>query len=258
MTSTFSAGSPSRRRPLPVPAVALALAAALLAPAAQADEAQIRKNLPARLAKLPPIDEVTKTPIPGLYEVRMGSDLLYTDEAGDHLIEGNLIDIRSRRNLTEARLEALTGFDFTKLPFDDAVVWKSGTGVRRMVVFADPNCGYCKRLETDLRKLKNVTVHTFLIPVLGPDSDRKARDIWCAKDRTATWTNWMIGGQTPPKSDPKCDTAAIERNMALSRQHRVNGTPALVFADNTRVAGAIGLDEIEKRLTASAAGPAKP
>ena len=230
---------------------ALAGLSLLASPLAMADEAQIRKNLPERFTKFPPIDEVTKTPIPGIYEVRMGSEVLYTDEQGDYVIEGQVVDTRTRRNLTEARIDALSAFEFTKLPFKDAIVWKAGTGARRMAVFADPNCGYCKRLEADLRKLKNVTIYTFLIPVLGPDSVDKSRDIWCAKDRTGTWLNWMLGGQAPGKAEAKCDSGAVDRNIALGRKHRVNGTPSLVFVDNSRVSGAIGLEDLEKQLAAS-------
>lgn len=236
-------------RCLPPVACSLMLASA----PAFADEAAIRKNLAERYAKFPAIDEVTKTSIPGIYELRLGSEVLYTDEEANHLIEGHLIDTRARRNLTESRLDRLSAFDFDKLPFKDAFVWKSGTGARRMAVFADPNCGYCKHLEADLRKLKNVTIYTFLIPVLGPDSAQKSNDIWCARDRTATWLGWMLQGQAIPRADAKCDSSAIDRNLALSRKHRVNGTPALVFSDNSRVSGAIGVDDIEKQLAAASA-----
>lgn len=216
-----------------------------------ADEAAIRKNLPERLGNLPPIEEVTKTEIPGLYEVRLGgSEIIYSDEQGSFVIEGNLIDTRSRKDLTKARQDKLTAFEFDKLPMKDAIVWKNGTGARKLVVFSDPNCGYCKRLEVDLQKLKNVTVYTFLIPVLGPDSGEKSKNIWCSKDQAKAWLGWMLEGKLPVRSMGVCETP-LDRNMALSRKHRVNGTPALVFPDNTRVAGAIGADEIEKRLVAS-------
>lgn len=221
---------------------------------AAADEASIRKNVSERFPKLPAIDEVSKTPVPGIYELRMGSDVMYSDEDGSHLIEGQLIDTKARRNLTEARLDRLSAFDFDKLPFKDAFVWKSGTGARRMAVFSDPNCSYCKRLEADLRKLKNVTIYTFLIPVLGDDSAKKSSAIWCAKDRTGTWLGWMLQDQPIPPAGARCDSSAVDRNLALSRKHRVNGTPVLVFSDNSRVAGAIGADDIEKQLTAAAAG----
>ena len=235
----------------------LALVAGIsLAPAALADEAAIRKNLPERLSNLPPIDEVSKTPIPGVYEVRIGGELLYTDENGNHLIQGSMIDTRTRTNLTEARLNKLNAVDFAQLPLKDAIVWKNGTGARKMAVFADPNCGYCKRFEADLQKVKNVTVYTFLLPVLGGDSPQKSENIWCAKDQAKAWLSWMLENKTPVKNMGACSTP-IERNLAFASKYRINGTPAIIFADGTRVPGAINAEQIEKQLVASAAA-AKP
>ena len=237
--------SMSRLRP------AAGLAALLLClNAAVADEAAIRKTIAERLPDFPKIDEVTKTPIPGLYEVRMGTEVIYSDELGNHLIEGSLIDTRTKGNLTEARVAKLTAIDFASLPLKDAMVWKTGTGARRIAVFADPNCGYCKKFERDLQQVKDVTVYTFLIPILGGDSPEKSANIWCAKDRTATWRDWMIEGKAPPRSMGACETP-MARNLALSRKHKVNGTPAIVFEDGTRVPGAMGAEAMEKQLLAS-------
>jgi thiol:disulfide interchange protein DsbC len=220
--------------------------------AALAQEAVIRKNIAARLPDFPTIDEVTKTPIPGLYELRMGNDVIYSDEQGNHLIEGHVIDTRSRVNLTEARLNKLSAIDFASLPLKDAMVWKTGTGARRIAVFADPNCGYCKKFERDLQQVKDVTVYTFLIPILGGDSPEKSTNIWCAKDNTRAWREWMIDGKAPPRSMGACETP-MARNLALSRKHKVNGTPAIVFEDGTRVPGAMGAEALEKQLVASRA-----
>lgn len=229
----------------------LALAAAALASSAFADEAAIRKNLAERLPQFPQIDEVSKTPIPGVYEIRIGTDVLYADEQGNHLIEGHLIDTRSKTNLTEARVAKLTAIDFASLPLKDAIVWKQGSGARKIAVFADPNCGYCKRFERDLQQVKNVTVYTFLYPVLGKDSTDKARNIWCSKDSTKVWREWMIEGATPAQAGAKCDTGALQRNMALGMKHKMQGTPTLVFEDGTRVPGALNAEQVEKRLVAS-------
>ena len=223
-------------------------ALAVLSLAAQADEAAIRKNLADRMPQLPAIDEVSRTPMAGLWEVRIGSDVLYTDESGNYLIEGSLFDTKSRTDLTKARVDKLTAIDVASLPLKDAMVQKQGTGARKLVVFADPNCGYCKRLERDLVTLKDVTIYTFLLPVLGPDSQAKSRDIWCAKDSQKTWRSWMIDASTPPKSIGQCDTSAIERNLALGRKYRINGTPAIVFEDGSRAPGAIPAAQIDKRL----------
>ena len=218
---------------------------------ARADEAAIRKNFAERLPDFPKIDEVGKTAIPGVYELRIGTDVLYTDETGSYLIEGQLIDTKTRANLTQARIDKLTAIDVAKLPLKDAIVWKSGSGVRKLYVFADPNCGYCKRFERDLNAVKDVTVYTFLYPILGGDSPEKSRNIWCAKDNTAAWRNWMIEGTPPLKSMGQCDTAALLRNVALGRKHKVSGTPALVFEDGKRVPGVMAPAEIEKQLVAS-------
>jgi thiol:disulfide interchange protein DsbC len=218
--------------------------------AAVAQEAVIRKNIAERLPDFPKIDEVTKTPIPGIYELRIGTDVLYSDEQGNHLIEGSLIDTRSRANLTEARQNKLQTIDFASLPLKDAMIWKQGSGARRIAVFADPNCGYCKKFERDLQQIKDVTVYTFLIPILGGDSPEKSANIWCAKDKARTWLDWMLDGKAPPRSMGQCETP-IARNLALSRKHKVNGTPAIVFEDGTRVPGALSAEQLEKQLLAS-------
>ncbi|WP_119153763.1 DsbC family protein [Caldimonas tepidiphila] len=234
------------------------LAAALLACAvlpALAQEAVLRKNLAERMPNLPKIDEVRKTPIEGLYEVRFGTDVLYSDAEGNHLIQGQVLDTRTQRNLTEERINKLTAIDFASLPLKDAIVWKNGKGTRKIAVFADPNCGYCKRFERDLQAVKDVTVYTFLYPILSPDSTTKSRDIWCAKDRTKAWQDWMLEGKLPPEAAAKCETP-LERNTALGRKHRVTGTPAIVFQDGTRVPGALNTEQIEQQL-AAAASPRK-
>jgi len=233
----------------------LALAAALAWPAL-AQEAQIRKNIADRLPDFPKIDEVSKTPIPGLWELRVGNEVLYSDEQGNHVIQGTLFDTKAKVNLTEQRIEKLTAIDFDQLPLKDAMVVKQGSGARKLAVFADPNCGYCKRFERDLLTVKDVTIYTFLYPVLGPDSTDKSRSIWCSKDAMKTWRAWMIDGVAPAKVIGACDTAAIERNSTFGRKYRINGTPAILFEDGKRVPGAMPASEVEKRL-AEAARPGK-
>jgi thiol:disulfide interchange protein DsbC len=229
---------------------ALMLLGAVAAPgAAHAQEAQIRKNFAERLPNIPKIDEVTKTPIPGVYEVRIGTDIIYSDETGNFLLQGSLIDTRTREDLTQARVSKLTAIDFAALPVKDAMVWKQGTGARKIVVFADPNCGYCKAFEKSLQSVKDVTVYTFLFPILGGDSPEKSRDIWCSKDASTAWRKWMLDGARPPQSMGKCDTP-MERNLALGRKYKLTGTPSIVFEDGTRVPGALNAEQLEKRLVA--------
>lgn len=215
---------------------------------ALANEAVIRKAFAERMPNAPKIDEVRPAPVPGLWEVRIGNELRYTDATGSYLIEGEIYDLKAKKNLTEERVTQINRVDFASLPLKDAIVWKSGTGKRRIAVFADPNCGYCKRFEKSLQDVKDVTVYTFLIPILGGDSPEKSRAIWCSKDSASAWMGWMLRGEQPVKPAAGCDDAAIERNLALSRKIRVNGTPAILLEDGSRIPGAVGAVELERRL----------
>jgi len=235
--------------------VSLCAAALLLAsPFAMGDEAAIRKNLAERAPEFAKIDEVTKTPIPGIYEVRVGNEVAYTDEQGNYLIQGSLINTRTGVNITEQRVNKLNAIDFASLPVKDAIVWKNGNGKRKLAIFADPNCGYCKHFERTLQGVKDITVYTFVIPILGGDSPEKSKAIWCQKDNTTAWRSWMLDGRMPFRLMGSCDASAIDRNLAFSMKHRVTGTPALVFEDGTRVPGALPLDKLEKQLAQSSKG----
>ena len=215
---------------------------------AAAQEATIRKNLGERIPQLLKIDEVSKTPMPGLYEIRVnGSDIFYTDAEGNYLLQGNLIDTKQRRNLTEERVDKLNAISFDALPLKDAFTIVRGNGKRKLAVFADPNCGYCKKFERDLLKVDNVTVHLFLYPILGADSIEKSKNIWCAKDKAKAWLDWMVRDQMPKAAS--CDSAAIERNVEIGRKYKITGTPTLIFADGSRVPGAISAAQVEKHLT---------
>jgi len=228
---------------------------AAFAQAAFADDAAIRKNIAERMPDFPKIDEISKTPMAGLYEVRVGADVFYTDEQGNYLIEGQILETKTHTNLTEARIAKLTAIDFSALPLKDAIVWKQGTGARKLVVFADPNCAFCKKFERELQQVKDVTVYTFLYPILGGDSPEKSKNIWCAKDNTKAWRDWMLDGAAPARSMGQCDTSALMRNVNLGRKHKVNGTPALVFEDGKRVPGAMSVEQVEKQLVASVHKP---
>jgi thiol:disulfide interchange protein DsbC len=221
-----------------------------------ADEAQveatIRATLTKRLPNLPHIDEVRKSDMPLLWELRLGSKIIYSDAQGSFVIEGDLIDTAHHVNVTQNRIDQLTAVVFAKLPLQDAVVWKQGSGKRKLVVFADPNCGYCKKLERELNAVPDVTVFTFLIPILGGDSPEKARDIWCSKDSGKVWRSWMLDGTPPPPAGPGCDTSALSHNVALGQTHGVTGTPSLVFENSERVPGILNAAELEKKFSALA------
>ena len=228
----------------------LAAATILACGAVMAQEAQIRKNIAERLPQIKVVDEVSKTPIPGVFELRInGSEIFYTDAQANYLIEGNIIDVRGKRNLTEERINKLTAVKFDDLPFKDAFTIVRGNGKRKIAVFEDPNCGYCKRFERELQKVDNVTVYTFLYPLLGADSVEKSKAIWCAKDQAKTWQDFMLRDQ--PVTPASCDTNALTRNTEFGRKYKITGTPTLFFVDDTRVPGAADAAQLEKLLAAA-------
>jgi len=215
---------------------------------AQGQEATIRKNLSERIPQIPKIEEVTRSPMAGLYEVRLSTnEIYYSDAEGNFLIQGSLIDTKSRRNLTEEREAKLGAVDFNTLPIKDAITIVRGNGKRKLAIFEDPNCGYCKRFERDLAKVDNITIYLFLYPVLGQSSVDKTKAVWCAKDPAAAWSDLMLRDQNPANG-ATCNTAAIDRNGEFGRKHKITGTPTLIAQDGTRVPGAIGTPQIEKLL----------
>ena len=233
-------------------AITALVLAPLFAPSALADEAAIRKNIAERIPSFPKIDEITRTDVPGLYEVRVNeTELFYSDEQGNYVIQGGqLIHTKSGTNVTTQRIAELTAIDFKSLPLKDAMVWKQGTGERKLVVFADPNCGYCKKFEHDLQSVKDITVYIFLYPVLGGDSQANAEKIWCAKDNSKVWRDWMLKRESIPENS-RCDTSALARNFVFGQKHRIRGTPGLVFEDGRQQAGAINSEQLERQLSAT-------
>ena len=226
------------------------VAAALVAGAAFGQEAVIRKNLLERLPQIGKVDEVTKAPVAGLYEVRVGTDIFYTDAEGNYLIEGQVLDLRARKNLTEERQSKLLAVDFESLPLKDAFTIVRGDGKRRLAVFQDPNCGFCKKFERELQNVNNVTIHMFLYPILGADSVTKSRNIWCARDKARAWQDWMVRDIAAPAApSPGCDSSALDRNREFGRKHQITGTPTLLFADGRRVPGALGAAQVDKMLS---------
>ena len=233
---------------------ALLMSAGLAQATAPNDEASVRKNLDTFFGTQA-VESVKKTPYGGLYEVVLKSgELIYTDAAVSYLIDGQLIDAKTKRNITQARLNQLQKIDFATLPLDQAIKQVKGNGKRVVATFEDPNCGYCKRLAKDLQGLKDATVYTFLYPILSPDSTEKSRNIWCSKDKAAAWNDWMTGNKTPAAAPAGCDTTAIDKNVALGQKLRVSGTPTIFTADGNRLPGAVPLAQLEQAMTQAAGG----
>jgi len=234
-----------------------ALALVLISGGARADEAFVKKQLAERFPDLP-IQSMKAAPVAGWYEIFSGDRLFYVDDKADFIFIGSVIDAKSKRDLTEERIRDLRRTKFKMLPFDDAIKIVKGDGKRKIVVFEDPECPYCKKLEAELAQLNNYTLYVFLFPIeqLHPDATNKSKKAWCAKDRAKAWTDLMTNGQVP-QNKGDCATP-IARNIELAGQWHINGTPALIFEDGRMVPGAIPKEQIEKFLSEAAARKAEP
>jgi thiol:disulfide interchange protein DsbC len=213
---------------------------------AAGDDAQaqaVGRRFAERFAGMP-VTAVRRTPY-GLYEVQLGMDLIYTDEKVTWVMEGPLIDAATRRDVTRERQEALGQVPFDSLPKQLALKQVKGKGTRQLAIFEDPNCGYCKQLHETLAGVDDITIYTYLYPILTPDSKTKSRDVWCAKNPGQTWEQWMLNGKTPPAM--QCD-APIDQVLALGQKLMVRGTPTLFFADGSRVSGTMPLDQLRQKL----------
>lgn len=232
--------------------VSFTLLSAAFSTFAFADEAGVKKAVEAAYPKFK-VESVTKTPYAGLYEVFMGGQIIYTDEKMSFLIaEGRLVDPKTKKDITGERMEELTKIDFNSLPLDQAIKVVKGNGSRKLVVFSDVDCPYCKRLErNEMTNITDVTVYTFLYPIaqLHPDSANKSKSIWCAKDRVKAWEDWIMRDQLP-KTTSNCEVP-IEKIGELARKLGVTSTPTLIFADGKRMLGAQPYKEIERAMIAA-------
>lgn len=229
--------------------VSLALMAAF-STLAMADEASVKKAVEAAYPKFK-VDKVTKTPYAGLYEVFMGGQIIYADEKLTFLIaEGRLVDPKTKKDITGERLDELTKIDFSSLPLEQAIKVVKGNGSRKLVVFSDVDCPYCKRLErNELANITDVTIYTFLYPIeqLHPDAANKSKLIWCANNRVKAWEDWILRDQLPNTAG-NCDVP-LEKVGQLARKIGVVSTPTMIFADGKRMLGAQPYKEIERMLS---------
>lgn len=223
------------------------LAFSALHTGAHANEIEVKKAIEARLGTK--VESVSKAGYLGLYEVYLDGQILYTDDKVSAFIAGNLVDTKTMRSVTDERLRKLTAIKFSDLPLDRAIKQVRGDGKRVMATFEDPNCGYCKRLAKDMQSLNNVTIYTFIYPILSEDSLKKSKQIWCSADRARVWNDWLIEGKAPSGRED-CDTTAITRNREFGQKLNISGTPTIFFADGERVPGAMPIARIEEKLNA--------
>jgi thiol:disulfide interchange protein DsbC len=230
----------------------LALAATLMAAAtAQANETVIRKAITDQFPQAR-IESVQKTPYSGLFEVYLDGQILYVDAKGQYAFAGEVIDLKSRANLTQQRLSRLQAVKWDTLPLNNALKTVKGKGERKLVVFSDVDCPFCRKFEAELAQVDNITVYTFLYPIEGlhPKAVQISKQIWCAPDRNKAWDEYITRGSVPG-NDGKCANP-VDATIALGNQLKVGGTPTLVFANGVRVPGMVPAAQLERLLAANA------
>jgi thiol:disulfide interchange protein DsbC len=232
--------------------IALLLLSALVASCVGAEtpiEATIKKLVEPRLGEGAKVESVKETPYGGLYEIKVGGDILYTDKTGTYLFSGHVYNLKTSTDLTRERLDELNKIKFSDLPLEQALKTVKGDGKRVIAVFEDPNCGYCKRFrQTTLKEVDNVTVYTFMYNILADDSFTKSKNIWCAPDRNKAWDDWMVSGKAAPTAPAAC-VSPNDKVLELGRKLHITGTPSIFFADGTRMPGAVDTKTLEAKLT---------
>ena len=212
---------------------------------AQTDQL-IKAEIQKKLGSNAKVRSVSPAPVSGLYEVLVGNEIFYTDSSGKYLIQGEIIELASGKNITEQRQADLNRIKWTDLNQANAFKTVRGNGTRQVAIFSDPNCGYCKRLEKSLQQLDNVTIYTYLIPILSADSTQKSKQIWCSADPNKAYIDWMINGVIPSgKTD--CSNP-LDKNLTFAKTYGVTGTPTLFFTDGSRFPGAVQITDIEKKF----------
>ena len=210
-------------------------------------EQQLKTELQKKIGANAKVRSVSPSPVTGLYEVLVGNDVFYSDSSGKYLIQGEIIELATGKNITEQRKGDLNRIKWADLTPANAIKTVHGNGSRQLAVFSDPNCGYCKRLDKSLQQLDNVTIYTYLIPILSADSALKSKQIWCSSDPNKTYIDWMVNGLTPSgKSD--C-TNPLDKNLAFAKSYGITGTPTLFFTDGSRFPGAVQITDIEKKFS---------
>lgn len=217
--------------------------------------AVVRETLKSRFPDVQ-ILNVQPAVMPGLYEVFTGDSIAYADATGDHLFVGSMLDTRTKRDLTAERVDELNSIDFSTLPLDRAIKTVKGDGSRKLAIFSDPDCPFCQKLEHELTSITDVTIYTFLYPLasIHPDAPAKAHAIWCAKDRTQAWSDWMLARKAPTAA-ATCDGDPIEELQALGRKLRINSTPTLFVGTGKRFGGTLEAAKLDQMLGKAASAP---
>ncbi len=212
-------------------------------------ESELKALIAPRLGEGIKIDSIKPTGYSGLLEVRIGSDIFYTDAKGEYLFMGQVFSTKNMQNLTKDRVDEVSKIKFSDLPLADAIKTVKGDGKRVLAVFEDPNCGYCKRFRKTLTEVDNVTIYTFVYPILSEDSNVKAKNIWCSEDNKVALEDWMVRGKQAATAAEDCKTP-VDKVTALGRKLKINGTPTVFFADGSRIPGAVEAKGLEQKFAA--------
>lgn len=228
--------------------LAVVIGMAALAAPAYASEATIRAMLASKIDGV--VESVTKSRISELYEVAVrtneGAEILYVNEKASLIFIGNIIDANTSQNLTQNRIRKLESIDFSSLPLKLAVTTVRGNGKRKIAIFSDPNCPYCKRFENDLAKLTDLTIHIFMYPVIKPESVALTKSVWCSKDRVKAWNDLMLK-EIRPTASSDCETP-INEILELGKKLGATSTPTWFLENGERYKGAVPLQRIEQLL----------
>ena len=227
----------------------LLLSAVLTSACAQSDsEAALKKLIEPKLGEGVKVTSISTTSYSGLYEVVVDEDIFYTDAKAQYIFVGSVIDLKSHKNLTRAKLEGINSVKFKDMPIELALKQVKGDGKRVIAIFEDPNCGYCKRIRKELAKIDNVTIYTFMYDILSEDSTAKSKNVWCSADPMVAWNDWMTKGKVPAAAPATCTNEPHQKILELGAKLKINGTPALFFEDGSRIPGFVDAAAIEEKL----------
>ncbi len=238
----------------------LVLAALLCAGVAQADEAADTARILEAMTRYTEgdvsVEAVHATPASGIYEAVIGNEVIHVDASGRYaLIDGRMIDMRERRDLTAARVAKLQAVDFSALPLDLAIKTVRGSGARTLAVFEDPACPVCRQMQATLAQLEDVTIYTFTYPVVAPESIPAAVATQCAspEQRAGRWAAYMEGAPPPQGITPECQAAgtSVSNIVKFGQQHAITNTPTMILADGSRLVGALPLESLDAALSAA-------
>ncbi|MDE2423168.1 MAG: DsbC family protein [Betaproteobacteria bacterium] len=221
---------------------------------AQADEVNYEKLQEKIVSQVPKlkghIQHIQPSGVWDLFEIDTDDhQIIYTDKEVTYLFAGEIYQTQNLQNITQKRLDVINAVAWQQLPLSLSIKRVKGNGKRELVVFSDPDCPYCRRLESELTKITDVTIYTFVYPIasLHPDAPQRSAQIWCATNRAKAWDEYLLRKKQINKNT-QCDLSDLEKVQSLAEKLNINGTPTLIFKTGEKVPGAISANDLEKLL----------